>query len=272
MFRPCVHRFFHVKNSIPVKREIIQRYDKLRNDRGAALKYFLFDPEGDNFTYDILNRDELAAFVAATFSVPVADVIGYIAEIDSNKTLSDALKEKLRKRSDRKNFMPYGRRIGWYCAVRVLKPRLIVETGVHDGLGSSVLLAALEKNETEGHGGRLIGIDIAANTSWVIPDYLRQPFTHVVGDSHEALQKFGALTIDLFIHDSAHTFEHEAGEFKIIESRMAPGGVVISDNALSTTALQEWSAANGRRYVFWREVPKDHFYPGAGIGISVHAP
>jgi hypothetical protein len=37
------------------------------------------------------------------------------------------------------------------------------------------------------------------------------------------------------------------------------------------TALAEFSERSGRRFVFFSERPKDHWYPGAGIGIPLPA-
>jgi hypothetical protein len=38
-----------------------------------------------------------------------------------------------------------GRRIGWYAFARATKPKLVVETGVHQGIGAVTLIRALEK-------------------------------------------------------------------------------------------------------------------------------
>jgi hypothetical protein len=63
--------------------------------------------------------------------------------------------------------------VAWYAVVRALKPQLIVETGIKQGLGSLVLLAALERNAGEGGSGRLISFDIDPFSGWVVPQRLR---------------------------------------------------------------------------------------------------
>jgi len=75
--------------------------------------------------------------------------------------------------------------------------------------------------------------------------------------------------IDLFLHDSLHTHAHETREYRAAHDRLAPGGVLLSDDAHATTALADFSKELRRKYVFWHEQPVDHFYPGAGIGMSL---
>ena len=45
--------------------------------------------------------------------------------------------------------------------------------------------------------------------------------------------------------------------------------MLLTDNGHATTALNDYSQVNGRVYSLWRELPKDHPYPGAGIGLSL---
>ena len=111
--------------------------------------------------------------------------------------------------------MPYGRRLGWYAIVRHLKPSLLVETGIHDGLGSSVLLRAIERNAAEGVDGR--------------PDLLRHPARGRVADPRALRARHDVRTgvslgllagavrgqaIDFFVHDSDHRYEYETAEFE----------------------------------------------------------
>jgi hypothetical protein len=43
---------------------------------------------------------------------------------------------------------------------------------------------------------------------------------------------------------------------------------VLGDNAHATSALFDYSLKTNRRFLFFAEKPKAHFYPGAGIGVS----
>jgi hypothetical protein len=75
--------------------------------------------------------------------------------------------------------------------------------------------------------------------------------------------------VDLFIHDSDHTAEHEGREFAAIEDRLAPGGLVLSDNAHATDELAKFAERTGRRFLFFDERPDGHWYTGAGIGAAL---
>jgi hypothetical protein len=54
----------------------------------------------------------------------------------------------------------------------------------------------------------------------------------------------------------------------VIRPRLGPRAVLLGDNSHATTALADFSEAHGRRFAFFKEQPRKHWYPGAGIGIS----
>lgn len=81
------------------------------------------------------------------------------------------------------------RRIGWYAFIRIVRPKLVIETGVHYGMGALVICAALKKNCEERFLGSYFGTDINPKAGQL----LRYPFSEfgriAVGDSVETLQK-----------------------------------------------------------------------------------
>jgi 3-methyladenine DNA glycosylase Mpg len=242
----------------------------MRSRPADAVRFLFRDPELDNFTYRISNTDELTHVLTASLQVSTDVVRAYVLELECDQGLRDELSARLRSRRDRRGEALYGRRIGWYVMTRLLKPRLIVEAGVHDGLGSSVLLRALERNCSEGHDGHLIGIDVDSTAGWLVPARLTARFTLMVDNSIDALHRIAAAErVDMFLHDSLHSYTHEMGEYCAVWPALADGGVLLSDNAHATSALADFSAQKAWRYVFWPERPIGHFYPGAGIGISL---
>ena len=148
--------------------------------------------------------------------------------------------------------------------VRVLKPRVIVETGTEKGLGSIVLAEALLKN---GYG-HLFTIDMEPTAGLMIGDRYTEVICQIIGDSLQSLTTIER--VDLFIHDSDHSAEHEACEFEIIETKLSEQGVVLTDNSHATNELAKWSLRDGRRFSYFAEQPLNHWYPGAGIGVSVN--
>jgi predicted O-methyltransferase YrrM len=194
----------------------------------------------------------------------------YIAELEENPQLADELVRRLQGREDRNPTMPFGRRIGWYAAARIVRPRLIVETGVHDGLGSTALLQALEMNDRDGSPGELISFEVDTAAGWLIPDRLRSRQRIVFGDSLAQMPiVLDGQRVDMFIHDSDHRYEHEAAEFETVANHLNPRTVLISDNAHGCTAFADFCDRQGFPFRFWRERPLGHFYPGAGIGLTV---
>ena len=92
----------------------------------------------------------------------------------------------------------------------------------------------------------------------------------VIGDAVDGLaHELAGRPVDVFIHDSLHTYEHERRELELALKHAGGRIILISDNAHDTTALADVAAAHGGRYGFFREQPLNHFYPGAGIGLTV---
>ena len=74
--------------------------------------------------------------------------------------------------------------------------------------------------------------------------------------------------IDLFINDSDHSASYEYREYQSIKNKLSPKALILGDNSHVTDELLKFSIENDRNFVLFREEPKDHWYPGAGIGIS----
>jgi hypothetical protein len=108
-----------------------------------------------------------------------------------------------------------------YLATRILKPEIVIETGCATGWTSSLFLLALHQN-CKGH---LFSIDIPAHAGqysmdwtlpsdlkpgFLVPHELRTRWTLILGDARveliPLLEKWDK--IDVFFHDSDHTYQH----------------------------------------------------------------
>ena len=87
------------------------------------------------------------------------------------------------------------------------------------------------------------------------------------GDSISTLEAFSEK-IDLFINDSDHSAEYEYGEYQTIAGKLAAGAVILGDNSHITDSLSRFARKSGRCFIFFHEIPKEHWYPGAGIGVA----
>jgi predicted O-methyltransferase YrrM len=201
----------------------------------------------------------------------VAAVRGYFAEIDGDATLREHIESTTaasarRGLADKK--VRYARRIGWYAIVRAKRPAHVVETGVDKGLGTCVLAAALLRNASEGNPGMVTSLDISPEAGYLARS---APWCDVVdlviGDS---IASIGALNrkVDLFLHDSDHSVAHERREFEAVEAKLAPGGLLLTDNVTVTNVLAEHAERTGRKFLAYRETPSRHWFPGDGIGLA----
>lgn len=189
-----------------------------------------------NYTYDleVINVAYLGAFLAQVTGRPVEQCAGFIEEVRGDGELAEHIAKTTRGHARREisdETARYGRRMGWYALVRLLKPKLVVETGVDKGLGACVLCAALRRNAADGHtGGRYVGTDLYEATGWLLTPPYREFGQVVYGDSLATLSRLNA-PIDLFINDSNHDPVYEAREYEAIAAKLAPGAIIVGDNA-----------------------------------------
>lgn len=235
------------------------------------IAWFETSREQANFTYHLTahNEQQLAGLVAVVAGCGLAAAQGYIAELTGDAALVEhvnraTLTSPLRDRADLN--CGYGRRLGWYALARALKPRVVVETGVEKGLGSCVLAAALLRNRAAGAPGRYYGTDIDPGAGCLFTAPYAAAGQILYGDSLASLAALDER-IDLFINDSDHSPAYEAREYALVTDKLAPGAVVLGDNSHASPALFEYARAHGKRYLFFAERPRGHFYPGAGIGV-----
>jgi len=228
--------------------------------------------ELSNFTYDLtsLNLNYLAHVVAIACGKPVTEILAYIDEIRHDTELHAFLNASLRRRGEPVApdvASPFGRRIGWYAFVRAIKPEVVIETGVDRGHGSLVLCAGLLRNAAEGRPGRYYGTDIDTGAGWLLAGKYAEIGKILYGDSIESISKLDE-PINLFINDSDHSADYEYREYQTIKPKLAPGAIILGDNAHGNDMLARFSDENGRHFLFFKEEPDRHWYPGAGIGIS----
>lgn len=235
------------------------------------MSWLLTSREYTNFTYDLtgLNKRYLAAFVSQVTAVDYQTILGHMRELEDDHNLRNHIRKLTRRGNGKEqpNGPYFGRRLGWYAIVRTIKPRVVVETGVDKGLGSCILASALMRNSEEGYPGCYYGTDINPDAGQL----LAKPFASfgkiLYGDSIESLAKINT-PIDLFINDSDHSADYEAREYRTVENKLSESAIVLSDNAHATGELLRFAERTGRQFLFFKEEPQGHWYPGAGIGAA----
>jgi hypothetical protein len=243
---------------------------------GRAISWALSSRELYNFTYEITpeNREYLAHTVSVVTGVPHSRAMSYILELEEDEAIRRHVVEGIRQSSARYSAdarCAFGRRLGWYAFVRILKPRVVVETGVEKGLGAVALCAALLRNEAEGFYGNYFGTDINSEAGFLLSEPYSRVGRILYGDSIQSLQSIPA--IDIFVNDSDHSADYERREYEVVAPKLGiDGGLILGDNCHCNNVLARFSAERGRQFIFFHEQPRDHWYAGAGIGISFPQP
>jgi len=151
-------------------------------------------------------------------------------------------------------------RLFLYMLTRAMDPEFVVETGVKWGESSLFILEALRRNdEGRSESGQLLSIDIgldesdqygypskADQTGFLVPEQYEDYWTLALGDSIEVLDSRlpHSLPVDLFYHDSLHTYDHMYGEFDALFPHMAEGGVLASEDVNENDAWDDFFAEN----------------------------
>jgi len=137
-----------------------------------------------------------------------------------------------------------------YVLIRALKPKIVLETGVASGVSTLFMLQALNYNNY----GTLYSIDLpnvveaseiprGKQPGWIIPDCLKKRWELFLADSKRELPKLlnELGKIDIFLHDSLHTYEHMLWEFKTAWPYINRGGVLVSDDVNANPAFSEFT-------------------------------
>jgi predicted O-methyltransferase YrrM len=130
-----------------------------------------------------------------------------------------------------------------YVAIRVKKPSVVVETGVARGVTSSYLLKALEANGQ----GHLYSIDLPmlrkeaeAEVGSLVDSSLKSRWTLLLGPSLHEIKKLQKKVgkIDIFIHDSDHSYKNQKKEYLLALNWLNPKGFLISDDVWNNALLE----------------------------------
>jgi predicted O-methyltransferase YrrM len=186
-------------------------------------------------------RELSLAFLSSTFDVDARSIL----EEHARSEMSDWIQ---RRRAQLGEFPgPY--RLGstpvfdcrtLYLLVRSMKPDVVVETGVCYGESSAYVLQALSENRR----GVLYSIDLGNSaeeppSDFFVPPHLSDRWQLILGDSKQELPKL--LTrlgrIDLFHHDSLHTYEHMMWEYEAAFPHLQADGVLSSHDVRTIVSI-----------------------------------
>jgi hypothetical protein len=266
MIRKAISRIPGIR--IFIRMQIARAYfgKPLRN----LFEWIVSGREESNFYYELspLNREQVISSVAVMLETDYKTIEKYVLEIEMNKNFYSDMNSYLSETSKRSPKTVYfGRRIAWYAVCRHIKPMVVVETGVAQGLGACVISCALIENKKEGFPGEYVGTDIDKSAGELFKGVYAQQGKILYGDSLESLTQLNKI-IDLFINDSDHDSNYEYKEYLTVHSKLSDKAIILGDNSHASGSLLRYSRENNRKFVFVPEKPLNHWYPGAGVGIS----
>jgi len=132
-----------------------------------------------------------------------------------------------------------------YLACRLFHPAVVVETGVCYGVTSSFILTALTKNGA----GILHSVDLPpladngpAFVGALVPEEVRERWRLHRGPVRRILPKLLASLgeVNMFVHDSLHTYATMSFEFKLVGRHLGPRSVVFADDVGGNMAFPAW--------------------------------
>jgi len=128
-----------------------------------------------------------------------------------------------------------------YILVRLVRPEVVLETGVADGNSTVYILRALALNGS----GDLVSTDVLPDVGRLLSDDERRcwHFHHLSPRQPEAdfLRLLEDLShIDVFFHDSDHTYGGQMSQYLAAESKLAAGGFIISDDVDYSYAFMDY--------------------------------
>jgi hypothetical protein len=142
-----------------------------------------------------------------------------------------------------------------YALCRLRQPTVVIETGVSYGITSAYILQAMEINQC----GMLASIDLPplgadslVDVGRAVPERLRGRWRLEFGSSRQLLGRLASelAPVNIFIHDSLHTYRTVKRELATVAPFLAEDGVGVCDDIETNSAFQEWLASGRVRSGF----------------------
>ena len=130
-----------------------------------------------------------------------------------------------------------------YALTRWERPAAVVESGGFVGMSSAFILKALmDEGLTT---AKLYSIELSEDCDQgvLIPDELRLQFVPLRGKVEDFVQDDHLpSSIDMFLHDSSHSYRHMLWEFHEFWPRLRDGGLLVSHDVNLNAAFPEFVA------------------------------
>jgi len=132
-----------------------------------------------------------------------------------------------------------------YCITYTRKPKIIVETGVANGISTNAIMKALAAVKCD---GALYSFDVLPQTSEAYTGN-GQWYFHLLPKRKTSKSLVEAVSniskVDIWLHDSDHGYRWQKFEYLLALKRLKSNGILISDDVDASPA--------------WGELAKTHF-------------
>ena len=132
-----------------------------------------------------------------------------------------------------------------YALVRLEQPESVVETGISRGVSTVSILSAMDRNGK----GILHSFDVIPDAGYLVGGgHPRWKFAAL--DPGNARKGFSEIVsrlkpLDIFFHDSDHSYGHQLFEYETAFSVLGKGGLLISDDVNFSFAFLDFSKNKG---------------------------
>jgi hypothetical protein len=200
------------------------------------------------------------AFVAFLAGIPASEaatIDRVYADLHAHAARFAALTRQLAVHTDGFGGQMMSEYSAIYALVRLLRPEIMVETGVADGTTSAYILQALEDNRS----GHLYSIDVPSERlppgttpGWIVGESLRRRWTLQIGPSSQLLEPLlrELGQIDVFLHDSLHTYDNMLFEYRAAWPFLKTDGLFLSHDVGRNAAFFDFAREVGQRWGDWR--------------------
>jgi hypothetical protein len=222
------------------------------------------------FRKNLLNlREGHIRFVAELARAEESQIEAHLAELNSNTRFFEDLELRYMSVWTGRRFYPYFfesnypkkggsvffQAVTMYLLIRAIRPKIVVETGGASGKSTAFILQALKDNNL----GQLITLELSPDDtekldceySWwprgqpscfLVPDSLRNRLDLRLGNAKETLPELlrEIDSIDLFRHDSDHSYSHMLFEFRTAWPALQDEGVLVSDDIRANTSFYDF--------------------------------
>jgi predicted O-methyltransferase YrrM len=131
-----------------------------------------------------------------------------------------------------------------YGLTRWVRPTVIVESGGYIGMSSAFILKALADEKLAAAKLHSIEWSQECEQGALIPDELRSGsagFVPMRGKVEDFLKRDQVPScIDMFLHDSSHSYRHMLWEFRQFWPRLRDGGLLVSHDVQMNAAFPEF--------------------------------